>query len=107
VDLDSVKNATINKSNVEHVKEEIHDILRSYYKVARKRFVDNVYQAVDHFLLTGPSSPLAVFNQEWVISLESDQLEAIAGESPITKQRRAVLLKKIQDLEDASRILKH
>jgi len=107
VDLDSVKNATINKSNVEHVKEEIHDILRSYYKVARKRFVDNVYQAVDHFLLTGPSSPLAVFNQEWVISLETDQLEAIAGESPITKQRRAVLLKKIQDLEDASRILKH
>lgn len=29
VDLDSVKNATTTKSNVEHVKEEIHDILWS------------------------------------------------------------------------------
>lgn len=28
--------------NTDHVIQEIHDVLRSYYKVARKRFVDNV-----------------------------------------------------------------
>ena len=28
--------------NMEHTVRDIHDILRSYYKVARKRFVDNV-----------------------------------------------------------------
>lgn len=72
VELDSVKNATTNKSNLDHVKEEIHDILYSYYKVARKRFVDNVYhQAIDHYLLIGPMSPLVVFNQEWVIKLQA------------------------------------
>jgi len=32
-------------------------------------------------------------------------LEAMAGESPITKERRAVLTRKIQDLEAAMRIL--
>ena len=107
VDLDSVKNTTRNKSNAEYVKEEIHDILSSYYKVARKRFVDNVYQqAVDHHLLTGPMSPLTVFSQEWVIMLEAEQLEAMAGESPITKERRAVLTRKIQDLEAAMQILR-
>lgn len=107
VDLDSVKNTTRNKSNAEHAKEEIHDILLSYYKVARKRFVDNVYQqAVDHHLLTGPMSPLTVFSQEWVIMLEAEQLEAMAGESPITKERRAVLARKIQDLEAAVQILR-
>ena len=108
VDLDSVRHATTSKTNVEHVKEDIHDILCSYYKVARKRFVDNVYhQAVDHCLLTGPMSPLAAFSQEWVIKLEAEQLETIAGESLVTKERRATLVKKIHDMEIAMRILRH
>lgn len=107
VDLESVRDVTTNKGNVEHVKEEIHDILWSYYKVARKRFVDNVYhQAIDHCLLTGPESPLAVFGQEWAIKLEAEQLENIAGESPVTKERRNTLSKKISDLDIALRILK-
>lgn len=107
VDLDSVKNATTTKSNVEHAKEEIHDILSSYYKVARKRFVDNVYhQAIDHYLLTGPLSPLAVFSQEWVIELKAEQLETIVSESLTTKERRATLTTTINDLEMAMRILR-
>ncbi|PVH90750.1 interferon-induced GTP-binding protein Mx2 [Periconia macrospinosa] len=107
VDLDDVRQTTRSKSNVEQVKEEIHDILWSYYKVARKRFVDNVYQqAVDNCLLTGPMSPLAVFTQEWVIELDAEQLETIAGESPITKERRTALMRKIHDLEVAMRILR-
>lgn len=107
VDLNSVKNATTSKSNVEHVKEEIHDILCSYYKVARKRFVDNVYhQAIDHYLLTGPLSPLVVFSQEWVIKLKAEQLETIASESITTKERRATLTTTINDLEIAMRILR-
>lgn len=107
VDLNSVKNATTSKSNVEHVKEEIHDILCSYYKVARKRFVDNVYhQAIDHYLLTGPLSPLVVFSQEWVIKLKAEQLETIASESITTKERRATLTTTINDLEMAMRILR-
>ena len=106
VDLEDVRSTTKNKSNVDQVKEEIHDILWSYYKVARKRFVDNVYQqAVDHCLLTGPRSPLAVLTQEWVIELDSERLEMIAGESLLTRQQRLTLLNKIGDLEAASRIL--
>jgi len=108
VDLDLVEQQTTNQSNLEQITEEIHDILQSYYKVARKRFVDNVYhQAVDHFLLTGPMSPLAVFSQEWVITLDAEQLKTIAGEALITKEQRAVLTKKAQDLEEAMRILRH
>jgi hypothetical protein len=45
--------------------QEIHDILQAYYKVARKRFVDNIYhQAVDHCLLSGPSSPMILFCEQ-------------------------------------------
>jgi hypothetical protein len=107
VDLDSIKTATTTKSNVEHIKEDMHDILCSYYKVSRKRFVDNVYlYAVDHSLLTGPDSPLAVFNQEWVIKLTAEQLERIAGESPTGRARRESLLKKTDDLRIALKILR-
>ena len=41
-------------SNDNHIILELHDILQSYYKLSRKRFVDNVrMQVVDHFLVTG------------------------------------------------------
>lgn len=36
----------------DHTVQDIHGILESYYKVARKRFVDNVcMQAVDYYLV--------------------------------------------------------
>lgn len=49
----------INKANHEHTHEYIHDVLCSYYKVARKRFVDVVcQQAVDRKFLISYSNPL-------------------------------------------------
>jgi hypothetical protein len=43
------------KSNTEYIIQDVHDILHSYYKVARKRFADNVLKhAIDHFLHAGP-----------------------------------------------------
>lgn len=45
---------SINKANSEQTLEYIHDILKSYYKVARKRFVDVVcQQAVDRKFTLG------------------------------------------------------
>ncbi|KAK3681086.1 dynamin family protein [Podospora appendiculata] len=106
VKLDSVKDAVTNKSNAEHVKEEVHDILQAYYKVARKRFVDNVYsQAVDHYLLSGPATPLLLFSEQWVLDLDAKQLAAIAGEPRVTVDRRERLRNKIKDLEEAIEIL--
>ncbi|KHE83776.1 hypothetical protein GE21DRAFT_1210308 [Neurospora crassa] len=107
VKLAEVKTVTTNKSNEQHAHEDIHDILKSYYKVALKRFVDNVWShAVDHHLLSGPNSPLALFSEQWVLGLDEDSLNAIAGESRSTRDKRLELTKKIADLEEALRILK-
>ena len=71
-------------SPVEYIKKEIHDILCFYYKVARKRFVNNVYyQAVDHCLLTEPMSPLNVFNQS--VSILSSSM--LISSSPTNHSR--------------------
>jgi hypothetical protein len=107
VDVKTIQNETTKKSSLEQVKEKIYDSLQSYYSIARKRLVDNLYlQVVDHCLLTGPSSPLSAFSQEWVIKLDAERLETIAGGNSADKNRREALLKKIEDLTAAVRILK-
>lgn len=102
-----IKAASANQSNVERINQEIHDKLHAYYDLALCRFVDNVFQqSVDYCLLTGPSTPLAVFDQDWVINLDAEQLEGIAGETIVTKARRRSLTRKLQDLTEAMRILR-
>ena len=75
-------------SNLKHTVNDLHDILHSYYKVARKRFVDIVcMQAADYFLVTGHDAPMRVFSPRFVSELTNEQLEAIAGEDLVSKVR--------------------
>ncbi|TVY26296.1 Interferon-induced GTP-binding protein Mx2 [Lachnellula hyalina] len=107
VNLNDIAEAAEGKSNVEQLQEEIHDILQAYYSLALDRYLDNIFQlAVDYCLLHGPSSPLKVFTQDWVINLEAEQLERIVGETKSSKRCRTKLAKKIADLTDALKILK-
>ena len=93
-------------SNTQQIVQDIHDILCSYYKVARKRFVDNIcMQAVDHFLINGPQTPLTLFSSSFVSGLNVDELERIAGEDNMTKRRRQQLRKEIESLEAGKKIL--
>lgn len=107
VNLDDIPKAAEGKRNVEKLQEDIHDILQAYYSLAADRFIENVFHlAVDHCLLHGPDSPLQVFNQDWVISLEPEQLERIVGETKSAKMRRSALVKKLHELSNALKILK-
>ncbi|CAG7950906.1 unnamed protein product [Penicillium salamii] len=93
-------------SNDKHTTHDIHDILEAYYKVARKRFVDNVcMQAVDHHLVTGPETPMRLLSPKWVNKLSNEELEAIAGEEMGSKRKRRQLKKRIQDLEAGKKVL--
>ncbi|KXS94723.1 hypothetical protein AC579_9202 [Pseudocercospora musae] len=93
-------------SNEQHVVQEIHDILQSYYKVCRKTFVDCVCrQSVIHYLLECDESPLALFSPVFVSQLSADVLEEIAGEAPALKRSRAQLTKEIASLAKAMKIL--
>lgn len=98
--------ATRYMSNEEHITQDIHDILQSYYKVSRKTLVDNVCkQAVQHYLLQCEDSPLALFSPVFVSELSTEALEEIAGEAPALKRTRAQLKSEIASLEDAVKIL--
>lgn len=106
VSLSSLSSLDITKSNPGQVREHLHDILESYYKVSVKRFVDVIcQQVIDHFLLNGKDSPLHVFSTDLVFDLSADALEMIAGEDQATKQERERLRREMESLEAAKRIL--
>ncbi len=92
--------------NMEHTVRDIHDILKSYYKVARKRFVDNIcMQGTDYYLITGPDTPLRVLSSEFVVDLSVEQLEAVAGEDTTSIRRRKAIEREIESLTEGRRIL--
>ncbi|KAI1342394.1 P-loop containing nucleoside triphosphate hydrolase protein [Xylariaceae sp. FL0016] len=102
-----LKDFTVNQANSEYVREYMHDVLESYYKVARKRFVDVLcMHSVDHFLLRGKGSPLYTFNTEMVLNLNEEQLDMIAAEDASLQTRRQKLNLDIQNFETALKVLK-
>ncbi|KAG0645619.1 Interferon-inducible Mx [Hyphodiscus hymeniophilus] len=92
--------------NSDHTIQDIHDILESYYKVARKRFVDTIcMQGSDFHLLNGPGSPLRIFGTSFVGGLSEVQLDLIAGEDVSTRQLRKNLETEIDALEKGKKLL--
>jgi hypothetical protein len=103
----AIANFATNKSNADQVKDDIHDILKSYYKVSRKRFVDVVCrQVIEHFLLDGKGSPLKVLTPELIGAMSDEQLDMIAGEDAATRRERERLVSEIQGLEEAMKVLR-
>jgi hypothetical protein len=93
-------------SNDEHVVEDIHDILKSYYKVSRKTFVDDVCkQATNSCLLHSRDGPLTLFSPTFVNRLSDVELEEIAGEAPALRRSRLQLTKEVTSLSEAMKIL--
>ena len=98
---------SVQMGNLQHTVEDIHAILKSYYKVARKRFVDVVcMQAADYLLVTGPESPLRLFTPSFVHHLNSDNLNLIAGEDVVSKRTRSALVHEIKCLRAGKKLLR-
>jgi hypothetical protein len=105
--VDDLKKSVIDKDNVQQVCEDIVDALSSYYQVSRKRFVDSIcQQVVNHFLLDDDESPVKILCSDFIMSLDDDQLEAIAGEDAATKQQRQVLEREAESLDAALKVLR-
>lgn len=93
-------------SNLQQTVQDIHDILKSYYKVARKRFTDNMcMQAADYYLVTGPAAPMKLFSPSWIYTLSDEQMEQIAGEEFSIRKKRRLLQRKVKELETGRKIL--
>lgn len=107
ISMEDVQSAMRDKDDGKYIAEEVHDLIKSYYEVARDRFIDNIYlQIIAHYLVSGEESPLRLFSEAWVLSLTPEKLDAIAGESSQTRSQRERLTRRIQDLTEAVAILR-
>ncbi|KAG9251626.1 P-loop containing nucleoside triphosphate hydrolase protein [Emericellopsis atlantica] len=92
---------------IKKTRQDIHDVLHEYYKIARDRFVDVVcQQVVDHCLLLGPRSPLSVLSDQLVLQMKPAELEEVAGEDVTSRDRREALTREIDGLNKALKILR-
>ena len=89
-----------NRSNEEQEAQEMVDMLRTYWKVAQKRFVDNVRQTWDTYfvgaLLTTCEAQLAT-----LLGLSDATLAHILAESPVLTKRRTELTERVARLSKA------
>ncbi|KAK4130568.1 hypothetical protein BT67DRAFT_390895 [Trichocladium antarcticum] len=100
-------NLVFNKSNPEQVKEDIHDILESYYKISCKRFVDVICRlVVESDLLERNGSPLKVLTPALISRMSDEQLDMIGGEEVATKRERKRLESDIKGLKAAKKVLR-
>ncbi|KAI1323059.1 P-loop containing nucleoside triphosphate hydrolase protein [Xylariaceae sp. FL0255] len=103
----SIENLSVNKANSAHVRDYMHDVLQSYYKVVLKRFVDNVVQQAVHWhLLSEDHGPLSAFSTDVIFRLGEDELATIAGESLQVQLHREKLSRDIANFEAALKVLK-
>ncbi|MCJ1397212.1 hypothetical protein MMC11_000404 [Xylographa trunciseda] len=103
VNFNTIKNS-MHLSNEQTAIYDIHDTLQAYYKVAQKRFVDNVANQVVERNLMGPKGPVSILTPEWVAGLDAEDLVDIAGEDPATSSQREELNATIRRLEKAKKV---
>ena len=88
-------------NNRDHQINEIHDYLKAYYKVALKRFMDNIANSVIESDLLGEGGPLKFFTPATVGGLSEDQLAGIAAETSLTAAKRAECTSRAERMHQA------
>ena len=103
INFQQMKN-TIHHSNETSAVYDIHDTLKAYYKVAIKRFIDNVGNQIIERILLGPEGLVNIFTPVWVTNLNDEELALLVGEDEMTTDMRLDLNAQIKRLEMAKKI---
>lgn len=93
--------AAVHLSNEDQAVHDIHDILKAYYKVALKRFTDNVVIQCVERCFAGAEGPLRYISPGLIGELTDDDLEYIAAENYATSSKRTETMHRLERLEKA------
>jgi hypothetical protein len=92
---------SVHLSNEDQAVNDIHDILKAYYKLAMKRFTDNIVLQVTERILLGPEGPVRALSPETIGDLRDDELMDMAGENFATSSSRNELAAKFERFQKA------
>ncbi|CAG8424117.1 unnamed protein product [Penicillium salamii] len=96
----------VHLSNEQQAVFDIHDILKAYYKVAMKRFMDNVVVQVSERYIVGEEGPVKMFSPDLIGGFDDDMLTDLAGENFSTASRRNDLVSRAARFREALDIAK-
>jgi hypothetical protein len=91
----------IHISNEDQAVFDIHDYLKAYYKVALKRFTDNIVLQVTERIILGPEGAVKLLCPDYVGDLGDNELMDLAGESFATSSLRNELVAKSEKFKAA------
>ena len=98
VDLKALA-GTAHLSNEDQAINDIHDILKAYYKVALKRFTDNIVMQVVERCYLSSKGPVKSISAEYIGGLSDTDLAHLAAENYATSSSRNDINAKLVRLE--------
>ncbi|KAH8710117.1 hypothetical protein GQ44DRAFT_714671 [Phaeosphaeriaceae sp. PMI808] len=97
---------SVHLSNEDQAVDDIHDTLKAYYKVAMKRFTDNVVVQIAERVLLGLEGPVKTLTPGMINDLHDNELMELAGENFATSSNRNELMNKYERFQRALDIAK-
>ena len=94
----------LHMSNQQNLEDEIHDILKAYYEIARDSFVEFVNNHVVEGYLYDKAGPVYFFSPVYVGGLTDKQVEEMAAEDESLVRDRAEKEATLLRLSEAKRI---
>ncbi|KAL8920805.1 MAG: hypothetical protein Q9172_004345 [Xanthocarpia lactea] len=94
----------IHMSNAQNLEDDVHDILKSYYELALRDFIEYVNQHVVESYLTDPEGPVMFFNPTYVSRLPQERIAEIGAEDAEMAAKREELQARIERLNRAEAI---
>ncbi|KAL8669365.1 MAG: hypothetical protein Q9168_006042 [Polycauliona sp. 1 TL-2023] len=94
----------LHMSNAQNLEDDIHDILKSYYELALRAFVEYVNQHVVESYLTDSDGPVLFFNPAYVSQLSQESIEELGAEDVNIISKRKELQETMERLDRAEKI---
>ena len=93
----------LHMSNSQNVEDEMHDILKAYYELAREKHIDYVTTVVEDYL-NDEKGPLKFFSVLYVAGLTDAEIDALATEEGSVVVKRKEKTRALQQLNHALEI---
>ncbi|KFX86692.1 hypothetical protein V490_08938 [Pseudogymnoascus sp. VKM F-3557] len=88
----------------QNTEDEIHDLLKAYYEVARQEYITYITKEIIEHFLEDPNGPVLGLSVEYIQELSSDRIGQLGGEDEDIIARRKEAKANIGKLEEALRI---
>lgn len=94
----------LHSSNSQNLADEIHDVLKAYYEIARDDFIEYVNHLIVEPFLNSPDGPVMFFSPLHVSKMPPEQLESLAIEQVALVRERTDLVSTLGRLKRAEAI---